>query len=143
MTAPPAHIAHWKPCKSFRRFSDALSVVTKPRVCYNFHWRVHPHHKHQKHSRPAPRCYRETMLVTWYDNWGLMADGVETYPGAAAGGYDLPLGAHVSVPGVGQLVVHDREGARPWAHIDVFVPNAATASSMGLGADHREVTVCP
>jgi 3D (Asp-Asp-Asp) domain-containing protein len=81
------------------------------------------------------------MLVTFYDDYGYMADGTYTYSGAAACGYDLPFGVRVYVPGVGLLTCHDRIGVDPWAHIDVWMPSYAAGVAAGLGLDYRTVTV--
>ncbi|GAC1629610.1 MAG: hypothetical protein NVS4B2_11960 [Chloroflexota bacterium] len=69
------------------------------------------------HTAKAP----VTMLVTYYLGTGSrMAGGKLPYVGAAACGYDLPLGARIHVSGVGTLTCEDRIGFQPWLHIDVF-----------------------
>jgi len=96
---------------------------------------------------PSPfgtNCYSDTWEVTWYDDQGLTASGQYVFSGETAVGYDVPLGTHVYVPGVGWLIGLDREGptGNPYRHADVWVTGPAQAAAFGLGNDYRTVRVC-
>jgi 3D (Asp-Asp-Asp) domain-containing protein len=84
--------------------------------------------------------YQQVWLVTWYSDCCQMADGNYVHPGAAACGYDVPLGTRVYVPGYGTVVCEDRIGYDPWHHVDIWDPSG---SAHGLGSDSRTVTIYP
>lgn len=77
------------------------------------------------------------MLVTMYCDYGVTASGRYVFSGEAAGGYDLPLWSRVTVAGIGSFVILDREGFRPWAHLDLWTSSCGAA--IAFGAQYRMV----
>jgi len=111
--------AHYQPAKRNHAHHVVRQIVRQPvrRV-------VHP-------APTRSYGYQTVMLVTGYCDYGTMADGVYTYSGAAAGGYELPFGTRVFVSGFGTVTIHDREGYHPYSHVDLWMPSCSQAIAWG------------
>lgn len=78
-----------------------------------------------------------TFLLTAYDKEefpGYTADGTLTadLADAVAASPDVPMGAHVSVDGLGEYTVHDRGSGLRWRHLDLLLETHQEAIEFGV-----------
>ena len=71
------------------------------------------------------------MNVTAYCDYGIMADGWRVHQGAIAAARNIPFGSLIEIQGMGTYRVEDRGGAITTGHLDIWMPNCASAMHFG------------
>ena len=83
-----------------------------------------------------------TVRLTHYDYPGVMADGNETYLGAASCGYAWPMGTQLELPDGWVVTCEDRGAIEPDG-VDLWAPSAAWGWMHVTGRYGDWVTVVP